>query len=84
MSKDRDAPGPQIKSADLNAVHDQNRPDPTSPPPPPTAPQPATADHRDLLRRAERVITYVWGEAPPFKDLADLLTDIRAAISTGG
>lgn len=68
MSRDRDA-----------------RPESTSPPPPHTAPPaPATADHRDLLRRAERVITYVWGEAPPFKDLADLLTDIRAAISTGG
>jgi hypothetical protein len=44
----------------------------------------AHADHGELLRRAEKVIAYVWGEAPPFKDLADLLSDIRAAISTGG
>jgi hypothetical protein len=58
-----------------------------SPPPvvAPEAPQAEKhADHTELLRRAEKVITYVWGEAPPFKDLADLLSDIRAAISTGG
>ena len=44
----------------------------------------AAIDHTELLRRAHEVITYIWGSDPPFKDLADLLSDLKAAVDGPG
>lgn len=52
--------------------------------PPGKARAAATVDHVALHRRAAEVITYIWGAEPPFKDLQDLLDDLRAAAEVPG
>jgi hypothetical protein len=79
MSRDtRDRVLPDASSVQETA---QPAPTPTAAPGPP-AHAPASKEDDELLRRAERVITYIWGEAPPFKDLADVLADIRSALQS--
>lgn len=35
----------------------------------------------EVMRRASNLIRYVWGEHPPFKDLADVLDGIQGALA---